>query len=165
MVAHTFTTITAKYGNVDHLVVAQGGVFAVETKARSKPVTGSGSRDATVIFDGKSIAFPHYVETKALDQARRSARWVAEWLSESTGAPVAVCPVVAIPGWYVKRRGTSDVLVLNPDPGQTQFMNRPGNHGNLPDEKIRQIVYQIEQNNRNVAPGSRKYDLTDSRSV
>ena len=45
--------------NVDHVVIGPTGVFAVETKARSKPVNGGGKQDATVVCHGDHLAFPN----------------------------------------------------------------------------------------------------------
>ena len=154
---YVFHDIEAEYGNVDHIVVGPGGVFAVETKARSKPVTGDGKKDATAHYDGRRIEFPHFFETDALEQARLQSKWASKWLSRSTGEPVKVCPVVALPGWYVDRTGSSNVLVLNPREDKT-FMTKPGRHGNLDSGQITRIVYQIERENRNIAPNSRKHD-------
>lgn len=39
--------------NIDHVIVGQGGVFAIETKARSKP-DHLDDRDAKAVFDGVS---------------------------------------------------------------------------------------------------------------
>ncbi len=157
---HVYHDIACQYGNVDHIVVGPGGVFVIETKARSKPVTGDGKADARVVYDGDSIRFPTHVETRVLDQVRTNASCVSKWLTAATGHKVATRPVVALPGWYVERKGRSDVLVINPEPGESKFMSKPNANRSLTQEEIQRITYQIERENRTIEPESRKYDRT-----
>lgn len=101
--------------NLDHVVVGQSAVFMVETKSRRK--RGEGKASANVTYDGKSLEFPTWFETKPLDQARANARWLAEYLRGETGDSTPVIPVVCLPGWYVqpgKDAHRSDVRVINP---------------------------------------------------
>lgn len=114
-------------GNIDHVVVANNAVFAVETKWRSKRAQGSGSAD--VWFDGQSLQFHGGTnETAPIAQARACAAELAKYLSGRTGEAVEVTPVIALPGWYAKNRPTaaaSDVLVINPKMSN-MLASRPG---------------------------------------
>jgi hypothetical protein len=74
---------------------------------------GSGSSDATVFYDGRTLKFPDWIGTKHLNQARRQAEWLSGWLTEVVGEPIPVQPVLVLPGWYVERVRRGDVLVLN----------------------------------------------------
>ena len=105
--------VPAEGFNIDHVVVGRNGVFAVETKGRSKPERGRGSSDATVVYDGRTLRFPDWIGTTHLDQARRQAEWLSQWLTEVVGKLIPVQPVLVIPGWYVERVRRGDVLVLN----------------------------------------------------
>ena len=101
--------------NIDHIVVGPHAVFTVETKSRRKP--GAGKASANVTYDGATLKFPDWSETKPLDQARAQARWLAEYLRGETGDSTPVIPVVCLPGWFVtlgKEAGRSDVRVINP---------------------------------------------------
>ncbi|MBS0216872.1 MAG: NERD domain-containing protein [Proteobacteria bacterium] len=101
--------------NIDHAVVGTHAVFAIETKSRRK--VGKGKESANVDYDGKLLQFPGWVETDPLDQARGQSKWLAEYLRGETGEPVAVIPVVCLPGWFVrsgKDAHRSDVRVINP---------------------------------------------------
>ena len=40
--------------NIDHVAVGRNGVFAMETKGRSKPAKGN----VTVVYDGRTLRFP-----------------------------------------------------------------------------------------------------------
>ncbi len=45
--------------NVDHVVVGPGGLFAIETKTRSKPAIKVGDRSPNiVVFDGTALEYP-----------------------------------------------------------------------------------------------------------
>lgn len=107
--------IPAKDFNIDHVLISPTAVFMVETKSRRKK--GAGKSAANVTYDGKTLQFPGWVETKPLEQARAQARWLSDYLRGETGDPTSVIPVVCLPGWFVTlgREGArSDVRVINP---------------------------------------------------
>jgi hypothetical protein len=111
--ARVFHDIPGEKFNIDHAVVAPQGVFAVETKGYSKANDDRGKASATVVFDGKTLAFPGGSTGQPVAQAQRNARWLADWLTRATGEPVAVTPVGALPGWFVERKGRGDVQVFS----------------------------------------------------
>lgn len=101
--------------NIDHVVVTPAGVFAVETKSRLKPPAGNGS--PKVKYDGKSLSFPDWSESKPIVQADRQARWLSNYLREATGETFPVVAVLALPGWWVERVAPiapNMVQVINP---------------------------------------------------
>jgi hypothetical protein len=138
-----FHDVQASGFNIDHVVVAPGGVFAIETKHRLKPKQGRVSESAQVRYDGKALHFPGWVETKPIAQARNQADWLSKILTRSTGVSVAARPVVALPGWFVDRIGKSDVNVINPK--NVSFMLIPAYGDPMPEDKRRRISYQLEQ--------------------
>lgn len=71
MVYHDFP---ADKFNIDHIVIGESAVFAIETKSRRKPAKG-GSASARVSYNGKTLKFPVHTETKPIDQARHQAQW------------------------------------------------------------------------------------------
>lgn len=99
--------------NIDHVAVGPGGVFALETKTRSKRTAPPGVKDHEVIFDGKTLRFPWGEDIGAVTQATANARWLAEFLSKATGMPVEVFPVIVVPGWYVVGKGNFAVQAMN----------------------------------------------------
>jgi hypothetical protein len=135
--------------NIDHIVIAQSGVFAVETKGRAKPIRGRGSKDASVVFDGSALHFPGWSEVEPIAQAKRQSKWAAEWLTSAVGAPVDATPVLAIPGWWIDRRNQSPVLIYNGKKPQFLLSIRGGV---LSDEMVKRISHQVEQRCRNVKP-------------
>lgn len=128
--------------NLDHVVVGPSAVFMIEAKSRRKPA-GRGKEKATVKFDGQSLEFPDWRETKMLDQARGQTRWLSDYLHRKTGERVPVEPVLALPGWFVTTSVPStDVHVINPL--MRNFMaddrGRP-----IPEAQQRRIMTAIEE--------------------
>ncbi|MCE5233903.1 MAG: nuclease-related domain-containing protein [Mizugakiibacter sp.] len=100
--------------NLDHVVVGPDGVFMIEAKSRRKPAA-RGKASAEVRFDGKTLEFPGWRETKMLDQTRAQTRWLNDYLYRKTGERVSVKPVLALPGWFVSNSVLSpDMHVINP---------------------------------------------------
>lgn len=139
--------------NIDHVVIAENGVFAIETKGRSKPERGMGQEDARVVYDGQILQFPDWREREPLEQAKRQAVWLADWLGKAVGEPVAVRPVLALPGWYVDRNG-KDFLVYN---GRNpQYLTKITTEKKLSPELIQRVAHQIDQRCRDIAPQAYK---------
>jgi hypothetical protein len=137
--------------NIDHVVIARQGVFAVETKGYSKPKRQGGSADATIVFDGRSLAHPDWSSSDAIEQAARQAKWLSTWLTSATGEPVRATPAVALPGWYVDRKGRGDVLVFS---GKELCGNllKARTAYPLATEQMRRVIHQVEQRCRDVEP-------------
>jgi hypothetical protein len=128
--------------NLDHVVVGPSAVFMIEAKSRRKPA-GRGKEKATVKFDGQSLEFPGWRETKMLDQAHGQTRWLSDYLRRKTGERVPVEAVLALPGWFVTTSVPSpDVHVINP--AMRNFMaddrGKP-----IPEPQRRRIMAAIEE--------------------
>ena len=133
--------------NIDHVVVGPTGVFAVETKYRTKRPGKAGGRDNEAVFDGNRIQFPSSYDADAPKQADANARWLATMLSKATGERVTVQPIVALPGWWVTLKAKSDVKVLSGKQVSNFIAKEPAR---LSDKEIRQISFQLEQRCRDV---------------
>lgn len=151
--AAVFHDFPAEGFNVDHVLVAPNGVFAIETKGRSKLNRDRGAEDAKVTFDGKVLSFPGWVETKPLVQARIQAQWLSKWLSSAVGEKVAVKPVVTLPGWFVDRKGRGDVLVIS---GREALSLLNVKQELMSDSLVKRIEHQLEQRCRDVESSSYK---------
>ena len=138
--------------NIDHVVIGKNGVFAVETKGRSKPMRGKGIDDARVILNDDGLKFPTWTEKEPLEQARRQAQWLQNFLTSAVGDEVRVTPSLALPGWFVELRTRSNILVYN---GRTPEKSFPKFGTPLYDESfIQRIAHQVEQRCRDVEPRS-----------
>jgi hypothetical protein len=103
--------------NIDHVVVGPAGVFAIETKTRRKGRARVGFMADEIIYDGRALAFPWGEDRHGLDQARRQAEWLADFLQRELGRAVPVQPLLVFPGWAVIRKddaATNPVNVLSP---------------------------------------------------
>ena len=135
--------------NIDHVVVSPKGVFAVETKGRSKPYTKRGGEETKIVYDGEALNFPGWKEKKPLKQARWQATWLSEWLSSAVGEKISVQPVLSFPGWYVDQEKKDDLIFLY---GKPTFLAKLPNNEALPQGLIQRIAHQIEQRCRDVEP-------------
>jgi hypothetical protein len=129
--------------NIDHVIVGPPGVYAVETKTRRKPAHLRGTAKATVIFDGQALHYPWGQDTHGLTQAARNAATLAKWLAKSTGEPTPVNAILALPGWWVERKATGPVAVLNPKEIRRLFpqpIARP-----LSPDRIQRIAFQLTE--------------------
>lgn len=135
--------------NIDHVVVGRAGVFAIETKGRSKPIRKR-KVEYKVQLDSERLSFPGWKETKPLQQAKRNAEWVSQWLTKATGETTVATPVLMLPGWWIDRTARTDVIVLNGANCRSAFSKL--NAKSLSEEQMRRVVYQLETRCRDVAP-------------
>jgi hypothetical protein len=126
--------------NIDHVIVAPSGVYAVETKARRK---GHGKNSHHVRYDGQTLIYPEWKDGHGLEQALRNAKSLSTWLSKATGEPVRVEPILTLPGWLVDRLAKGKVNVLNPKE-IVGFVSR-NTQSVLSPQFIQRIAYQLEQ--------------------
>lgn len=103
--------------NIDHIVIAPRGVYAVETKSIRKPKRKSANEKEDMRFDGRALKFGRCETTKPVDQARRQAQWLARHLREALRESIPVAPALALPGWYINKTESgkaSDVFAFTP---------------------------------------------------
>jgi hypothetical protein len=130
------------------VVVGPAGVFAIETKYKTKRPGQAGERDCDAIFDGEKIQFASGgYDANAPKQARQNAQWLATELSKATGERVAVQPIVALPGWWVTLKANSDVKVLSGKQVSKFITQEPAR---LSDQAIQQISYPLDHRCRDV---------------
>lgn len=142
--------------NIDHIVVGPKGVFAVETKTRSKPSTKNRVEDATVKYDGRMLYFPKGDDFKTTDQATRQASWLSNWLGKAIGEPIAARAIVALPGWFVKRTSSEGIPVVNPKQFSSLFEHIKPRW--LSESMIARINHQLDQKCRDTEPQSKSFD-------
>jgi len=136
--------------NISHILVSPAGVYAVDTLARAKPNKGRGEADARVFYDGVTINFPDWTETKPVEQVRVKAKWLAEWLESVVGETVEVKPVIFLPSWFIRSERRHEVSLINEK--HTKFLINPREEKGLSEEISRRIACQIEQRCRLVEP-------------
>lgn len=148
---YVFHDFPEKNNNIDHVVVGPSGVFAVETKGRAKPDKDRGKGDATVIYNGKALAFPDNTnETGYILQARRQAASLAKWLGSAVGESVKVRPVLALPGWFVERKKLDDLIILyGKSDNYARALSIKGQEI-LSESMIKRIAHQLDAKCRDV---------------
>ena len=99
--------------NVDHVVVGPGGVFVLETKTRVRRKSQNGLADHEVAFDGRTLRFPWGYDSAAVEQVRRNAEWVREFLTGFGPKDLVIQPVIIVPGWFVRAEGCYPIKVMN----------------------------------------------------
>ena len=129
--------------NIDHIVVGEKGVFAVETKTRSKQTTANRQQDATVEYDGRALHFSNCTDTDMIAQAKRQSKWLSNWLSEAVGEVITVRAILAMPGWFVKRTAPEGMPVVNPKQFDSLFQHIPSRQYSR--ETITRIAHQLDQ--------------------
>jgi hypothetical protein len=145
---HVYHDFPADGFNIDHILVGRSGVFAVETKARSKGSSGRAKSEAVVIYDGNVLRFPSAATSEPIVQAKAQAAWLAKWLNGAVGDPVKVTPIVTIPGWYINRKTTDGIQVLNPKEVKIHLDGEK--ELALSRKMIKRICHQLEQKCRDV---------------
>lgn len=143
--------VPAEHFNIDHVAVGPTGVYAVETRGRSRAIRKKGKVDATVAYDGQKLEFPGWYETEPLLQAQLQADWLSEWLTSTVGAPVSAQAVLALPGWYVVRKANQPIRVIS---GKEAYALAKPNGITLDDEMIQRIAHQLEERCREVEPAA-----------
>lgn len=139
--------------NIDHVLVARCGVFAVETKGRSKPLRDDGQGHKVTFIDGR-LQFPDHAEVKPLEQARRNAVWLHKWLSSAVGEQVQCKPALVLPGWYVERKSAPDVVLLSGAEARPYFARLKADV--LSEDMIKRITHQLDSRCRDVEPTTYK---------
>ena len=111
--ARIFHDVPAEGFNLDHVVIAQQGMFVVETKTWSKP-----HPEARVTFDGSTLRVAGRAPDRdPIQQVRSEIAWLTRMLEESTGRRFPVRGAVVFPGWFVEpmtAEAKREVWVLEP---------------------------------------------------
>lgn len=134
-------------GNIDHVVVARSGVYAIETKTRRKMKTVPGKDDYKILFDGHGLEFPNYYSRVGLTQCKENADWLSDELSKALAEPIKVTPILTFPGWYIELKARSDFPILNPKNIESLVLS---NAMVLDDKKLKQIAFYMERQCRDV---------------
>ncbi len=136
--------------NLDHVVVAPAGVFAIETKTRRKGRARHGFAAHEIIYDGQVLAYPWGEDRHGLAQAQRQADWLEDFLQKLLGRPIDVQPILTFPGWMIMRRGAGAVAVLNPKEIPAAIIQRAAPAPVLSTADIDLIARQLDARCRDV---------------
>jgi hypothetical protein len=111
-----------KRSNIDHLLIGDNGIFAIETKNYTKPK----KRSPEVRYDGRDLLWAGVKHVRngecEVDAAIRHAREAKRLIDELTGLNVYVHPVLCAVGWFAKSTdlyGHPVLLVMEKTLGST----------------------------------------------
>ena len=127
--------------NVDHVLVGPAGVFTIETKTWSKPISGK----TQLTFNGETVRIGSFEPDRdPIVQGKAQASWLKALLLESTGKSMNVRPVIVFPGWFVTNSaGTfKDIWVLEPKALPTFLDNEPNR---LSREDVKLASYHLSR--------------------
>lgn len=112
-----FHDIDSGKGNIDHVVVGRGGVFAIETKTRSK---ANGEQE--VLWDGEKLHIDGagYVD-EPIRQVRAEAAYLRESIQKATGIGLEIQGILVYPGWFTRSVSDCNVWVLD-DKGTFEWL-------------------------------------------
>lgn len=99
--------------NLDHILICEKGIFVIETKTWSKPMSGK----ANIIVDGENLIFNGENRGgKPIIQAKAGANWLKNFLKETTSREFQVNPIVLFLGWYIETpiKNQKDIWVFHP---------------------------------------------------
>ena len=148
-----FHDIPFRYGNIDHVVVSQSGVYTVNTKMHGKMPQGGGV-ELTVDNEKNVVRFPDGPCNIPISQLTTEAKWLSDYLTKAVGQPVNAEPILALPGWFIKERiGRGPVYVINPCNPKKFFVQ---NRQVLSPEMVQRVAHQLEQLCRDVEPAFRE---------
>jgi hypothetical protein len=133
--------------HIDHVIVGGSGVFAIQTKSRTRATPRPGFAEHKVIFDGQKLVYPWGDDFQGLELARDRALWLESWLAQILGRQVPVQPILAFPGWWVEEHAINSVRVVNPKQ-IAAIVNR--NSPMLTEEQIELVSHQLEARCRDV---------------
>lgn len=138
--------------NIDHVAVGPDGVFVFETKARRKPLDSAngGKKQYKVRFDGKTLHFPEYATAEPIEQAKRNAKTLQDWLSQTTIPGLVVRPVVVIPGWWIETEDDRARSGVQRAKGLADRVPALARGRRLSNDEIKQIAGRMEAHCRNV---------------
>lgn len=127
----------AKRFNIDHALIGPTGIYAIETKFRSK-------RDKEQIhYDGTAVRIGNRTpDCDPIIQARANADTLSDILFDRTGTRYEVQPVVLFPGWWIEAttpNAHAEVWVHNETYLEKRLADVKPNGRKLSDSDIRKI--------------------------
>lgn len=156
--AWVFHDIPYQYGNIDHVIVSSGGVFAVETKGYSKPTNNASSsaENFRITVENNVLILPQAKTKQPIEQAETHAKWLHNEIQRRFGLTVPIRPVVALPGWMITGGFDGDCWVINPKRGNA--LRKAVIKSTISDSDANLISSWIEDLARSVAPKSKEFD-------
>ncbi len=139
--ARVFHDVLADGFNLDHVVISQRGIFAVETKTWTKLDSGSRIR----VKAGQLYKNGLLVNPSPIRQVVAEADWLQQLICRSTGNQYAVQPVVLFPGWWVEPmdKATKDIAWVLPHTALPKWLEYESSK--LSSEEVNMIAFHLDR--------------------
>jgi len=98
---------------IDHVLIGPKGVFAIQTHTHPRLPAAEAAKNV-VRYDGRTLMFGEENEHAAIEGIEKIVEQLSEWLSEPLPEGIAVRPILALPGWTIKRTSVDGMPVVNP---------------------------------------------------
>jgi hypothetical protein len=139
--ARVFHDVLADGFNLDHVVVSERGIFAIETKTWTKLDSDSSIRvEAGQVYKNGLLVNPNPIR-----QAVAEADWLQQLIRKSTGNDYAVRPVVLFPGWWVERmdKATKDIAWVLPHTALPKWFGYESSK--LASDEVNMIAFHLDR--------------------
>jgi Nuclease-related domain len=139
--ARVFHDVLADGFNLDHVVVSERGIFAIETKTWTKLDSGSRIRvEAGQLYKNCFLVNPNPIR-----QVVAEADWLQQLISKFTGNQYEVRPVVLFPGWWVERmdKATKDIAWVLPHTALPKWLEYESNK--LSSDEVNMIALHLDR--------------------
>ena len=139
--ARVFHDVLADGFNLDHVVVSERGIFAIETKTWTKLDSNSRIR----VEEGRLYKNGLLANPNPIQQAAAEADWLGDLISKSTGRKFTVRPVVLFPGWWVERmdRATKDIAWVLPHTALPKWLEHESSK--LTSDEVSMIALHLDR--------------------
>jgi hypothetical protein len=102
-----FHDVETSAGVVDHVLVGQTGIYAVNVVARR------GARNGSAVLDGHDLSFSNNDKTVPVVEITASAARLEKEISQLLGHKIRVRSVIAVPGWEIGEQASEHHLLVN----------------------------------------------------
>jgi len=102
-----FHDVETSAGIVDHVLVGQTGIYAVNVVARR------GGKKGSAVLNGSDLTFTNSDETRAVVDVTASTARLEKEISRLLGHKIRVRSVIAVPGWDIGEQASENHLLVN----------------------------------------------------
>lgn len=102
-----FHDVVTSAGVVDHVLVGQTGIYAVNVVARR------GSKNGNAVLDGSELSFSNSDKLTPVVEITASAARLEKEICQLLGHKIRVRSVIAVPGWDIGEQASERHLLVN----------------------------------------------------
>ena len=96
--------VRSNYGNIDHIVISQHGIYLIETKAHGGRITITGDQ---ILVNG------HAPEKNFISQTLSNTYWLREQISRTTNTDPWITPILVFTNAFVETGTIKGIKIVN----------------------------------------------------